>query len=253
MDSRWSMFHPDIHTIIRKGSSMLKLKKFIFGGILLILFLIVVQCAPIFGRKGPDWERVPLTKKLLKQYSIEQEHIVLLQYYLSDQIELARGTYKNYRFNEEYHALELGSGDRGKIIFVKNLPGQYIRHDEKGYVEGWKFWKKKNRSRFIIHFEKPPINLEFIETDNGQYVLDTTLKKNNTRSLYFEGNEFTCIAGHSAILMIDTRQLEKINDPNRYIKGAPFQDEEKDGPGIIGILLGMSIMLLLMLFLDNSE
>ncbi len=215
------------------------------------LFLFDCSSGSMSSRK--DWNKTPLTKQLLNEYSVQQEHIELLQYYLSGTIELERGSYKNYNYFD--HGLELGAGDRGLIIFTKTLPGKYIRHDVKNYVEGWRFWKKKSRSRFIVHFKEPSINLEFIENDKGLYELDTTLNKKKQHIIYCEGKKYRCISGENVFLEIDTRQLKKINDPNWYVEGAPYTNETggRQFGDIWKILLGMGAVLLIAILLDNSE
>jgi hypothetical protein len=219
---------------------------------IILLCLALFQCSPQSMSNRKNWNKTPLTKRLLNEYSVQQEHIELLQYYLSERIELERGSYKNYNYVD--HGLELGDRNRGLIVFTEQLPGQYIRHDEKKYVEGWRFWKKKSRSRFIVHFEEPPINLEFIESNDGKYVLDTTPNKRNQHTIYFEGKKYTCVLGQNAHLEIDTRQLKKINDPNWFVAGAPFIDDKGGGWGDLWkILVGMGALLLIAFLLDNNE
>lgn len=244
---------------------MLKLKhsrRILLWGLAVAYFFTLLQCCTFSLPSNLIWDspRKVLSRKFIKDYKVKQEDLQKLQFYLSDQIVLSQGSYKSYKYKA--HGLELQDGKNGPIIFNSGLPGKYVRHDEKyfhtlkSYIK--KFGKKVPRYRFIIHFDQPPMNLEFQETKDNPGELQLLTRRDNKKNkyyVYYNGMEYECIHGLETKLQIDTRQLPNVDKPTVIVRGAPYEDEEPQncGTGILPIFIGMGVMLLLAFLLDNAE
>jgi len=217
------------------------------------LCLIQFGCGPILRLLGGEPKYIPpkenVNRKLFEKFNVPNNQIYELQYYIDQEIRLDRGIQSNSNVTLDFK-LEKHTTDNGDLIFRTLLPGELIRKDEiaLGFLKG-----KKPRWRFIIHFQEPPMNLEFLENNDGNLQLLTKIEKRNKKIknyVYFEGAKFECIEGEQALLQVDTLSI-KNQMPDRYIKGAVKKREEPGGNCLGPVILGMIFVLLISLLLDN--
>ena len=229
-----------------KGKCMLKTGKiFMQWSIMLALLCMVqIQCGFCPLSNG-NWTKSELNRRtILDRYSVRNEHIHLLQYYLSTEVVLDSGV--QHLSNYEPHGLELMKSHGGDIIFRYRLPGKYIRHEE--IREGFPLIGKR-RMYFIVHFEEPHMNLKFREDDEGRFRLVTTTR-NGSEYVNFEGTKYILKSGAGAYLEIDTRQLADSYGENRYIKGAPYKQERSGNKSVLIALAGLIVFVL---YLGRTE
>ena len=212
--------------------------------VFVVFCLLQARCSSVFYSKSKS-QPTALNRSIIKKYSIRDNDLPFIQYFLGNRIELEGGAAHNYEHVP--FKLKHQTTHKSDIIFKEGLPGVYIRHEinERGFGR----WKK-DPITFIIQFEQPRMNLKFKQDKDGYFTL-VTKKEKGKRVLYFEGKKYWCKVGANTRLWYDAEHLKDINKKDRYLAGARLVQKQKDRV-LWEVILGLAAILLFAQYLNNK-